>query len=765
MIQLRTFGGVDLRDSAGRDMRPLLSQPKRLALLTYIALAHASGFCRRDKVVALFWPELDEEHARGSLRQALTFLRRALGDGVIVTRGEEEIGVDPGVLECDAATFVAACAADRHREAMTAYRGDFLDGFFVSDAAPEFQSWVDDQRAELRRRAAVCTWSLAEAFRAAGDRANATASARQAVAFAPESEGELARLVRFLDGLGERAGAIGAYEEFAAALKREYDADPAPETQALIRSVRARTEAAPSPSAPRAPVSARIDKNSSSDGPAAQRTRSIGRRPLYLAAALVVAVAGYFVVSARRNAPLDEAGVTVAVIPFEELSSDHSRQYVADGMTDELITDLARSNALHVINTATMMSYRDSGLASPAIASRLHANIVVSCTLQFLGDTVHQTVQLSSARQNRMLWARTFDGTRSGLLRMQLEISRDLTRAIRGPGARVAEAEAGRPPQNPDAIDLYIKGRRQWSKPTRVNLLASIDSYGQALDADPSFALAYSGIADAYVRLGYGSWLAPDDAFLKAEAAANKALELDSTLAEPHATLGFVSMYYHWDWRRAEQEFKRSLALNPSYATAHEWYGLFLAAMGRFDEALSNESQAKSLDQLSTTIAGTTGWVLHYAGRQNDAQRELQIAIRTDSTYFLGHLYLGRVYQAQGKLDSALSQYAQAGPLRGWVPTIAGEGYVYGLLGRQHEAVATLSRMDSIARRGDYVTAYAVALVYASLGNRDSAFAWLERGVGERTHWLVWLNRDPRWAPLRSDPRFAALVREVGLPR
>jgi serine/threonine-protein kinase len=185
--------------------------------------------------------------------------------------------------------------------------------------------------------------------------------------------------------------------------------------------------------------------------------------------------------------------------------------------------------------------------------------------------------------------------------------------------------------------------------------------------------------------------------------------------------------------------------------------------MGRYDEALAHERRAQELDPLSPSIACTTGWVLHYSGRQDDAERELLVALRMDSTFVLAHLYLGRIYQAKGQLDSALSQYGATGALRSWVPTVAGEGYVLGILGRRQEAHAALARMNSLSRR-QYVTAYAVALVHAALGQRDSAFAWLERGVRERTHWLVWLNRDQRWAPLRADERFEKLVREVGLP-
>ncbi len=453
----------------------------------------------------------------------------------------------------------------------------------------------------------------------------------------------------------------------------------------------------------------------------------------------------------------------MVVLPLEDLSGDSTRSYLASGVTEQLITDLAQGGALRVINRRTMMAYRDSGKTVQDIARTLHADAIVSGTVQRLGDTVYMTAHLVLANQDRTIWAQSYEGTRGDLLRMQREVARAVTRRLRGALTPTQQAGlASARPLDPEALDLYIQGRYWWNK-RGPGLLKSIQLFTQALDLDATFALAYSGMADAYVQLGYGGLLSPSDAFRKAEAAALRALQLDSTLAEPHATLGFVRMYYYWDWAGADQEFQHALALNPSYATGHEWYGLFLTAMGRYDEALAHERRAQDLDPLSPSIAGTTGWVLHYSGRQDDAERELQVALRMDSTFTLAHLYLGRVYQAKGQMDSALSQYATTGPLRNWVPTLAAEGYVYGVLGRRREAQAALVRMDSLSRR-QYVTAYAVALVHTALGQRDSAFAWLARAVRERTHWLVWLNRDLRWAPLRADPRFQALVHEVGLP-
>jgi TolB-like protein/Tfp pilus assembly protein PilF len=437
---------------------------------------------------------------------------------------------------------------------------------------------------------------------------------------------------------------------------------------------------------------------------------------------------------------------------------------LADGVTHQLITDLAQVGTLQVISSATMLGYRGSAKTPRQIARERGAEAVIASTLQRFGDTVRMTAQLTHGGGDRVLWAQSYEGSRGDLLRIQREVARAVARSLRRsltPAQQAGLATA--PTLDPAALDRYIRARYWWNKRGRAGLLQSIALFTEALDIDPTFALAYSGMADAYVQLGYGSLLRPDDAFPRARAAARRALDLDSTLAEPHATLGYVAMYFDWDWNTADTEFRRAIALNPGYATAHEWYGLFLTAMGRYDEALAQERRAQELDPLSAAVTGTAAWVLYYSGRVDDAEREARIALRMQPTFELGHLYLGRIHQAQGRLDSALAQYAATGRLQNWIPTVAGYGYVYAAQGRHREALAVLARMDSLSRE-EYVTAYAVALVHAALGRRDSAFAWLDRGVSERTHWLVWLRRDSRWDPLRADPRFEALARRVGLP-
>jgi TolB-like protein/DNA-binding SARP family transcriptional activator/Tfp pilus assembly protein PilF len=764
MIELRTLGAVDLRSSAAETTLSVTAQPKRLALLVFLALAELSAYRRRDLIVGLFWPELDTAHARGALRQALHALRRSIGEDAILTRGDQEIGINAEALWCDAVEFRQHADAGRHESALKLYRGDFLEGFYASDVAPEFDQWIDETRADFRRRAAASAWALARSHRANGDLANAAALARRASELALEDENGAARLISFLDELGDRGGALEAYNELVIRLRSEYDADPSPETQGLIDRVRKRTltTTPPTPigtpdrdSRP-TPETARPELTSSGS-PAGGQRRRIRR------IATVLGVGAVVLALADRAPGLRSRPYSIAVVPLQDLSGDTSRAYVAEGVTDQLITDLAQLGTLEVINRRTMMSYRGSRKSTRQIADDLHADAVLSGTIQTFGDTVRMTAQIVLARGDRAIWAQTFEGSRGDLLRMQREAARTAAQSIRG---ELTPAQRTSPPRvrpfDPEALDLYIKGRYYWNK-RGAGLLKSVALFSQALDLDPTFALAYSGMADAYVQLGYGNGLAPGDAFPKARAAALRALELDSTLAEPHATLAFVHMYYDWNWNAAEREFQRAIALNPSYATGHEWYGLFLAAMGRFDEARRQEQRAQDLDPLSTAVAATEAWVDFYAGDLRQAENQLRIVLREDSTFALAHLYLGRLYEATERPDSALAQYEATGPLRTWVPTVAGEGHLFATVARNAEARLVLARLDSM-RHATYVSAYAVALIHVALREPDSAFAWLDRAVDERTNWLVWLNRDPRWRPLRADPRFARLTTRLGLP-
>jgi len=463
--------------------------------------------------------------------------------------------------------------------------------------------------------------------------------------------------------------------------------------------------------------------------------------------------------------PVDAGRVrSLAVLPIDNLTGDSGQVYLTDGMTDQLITDLAQVPTLRVIGRTTVMGYKRGTKTLTEIARELGVDAVLVGSLQRAGDALHLSVQLNAASTGEALWAEGYDGVMRDVLQLQRGVARSLAERISiGPEARRHLATRARP-VDPIAYEAYVKGRYWWNKRAPESLKRAIGLFQQALDLDPTYAAAYSGRADAYVQLGYLGALAPDDAFPKAKAAATTALQLDSTLAEPHASLGYYYLYYEWDWDRADREFQHALAINPSYATAHEWYSLLLAALGRLDEAQVQVKRAVELDPLSLPIASTAGWIAHYAGNQREAERLLRGVMAMDSNFAGAHLYLGRVFQVEGRNREALAEYQTANRLRWTIPSIAAMGYMEATMGRGAQAKKRLTEFDSLAR-SQFVTAYAVALVYTSLGDRDGAFRWLNKAVDQRTHWLVWLNRDRRWDPLRADPRFQAVVRRVGLPR
>jgi tetratricopeptide (TPR) repeat protein len=433
-------------------------------------------------------------------------------------------------------------------------------------------------------------------------------------------------------------------------------------------------------------------------------------------------------------------------------------------MTEELIAGLARISGLRVTSRTSVMSYRGTKKRLPEIARELGVEAVVEGSVSRADGKVRVTAQLIEAASDKHLWAQMYERELRDVLSIQSEAAQSIARAIRLELTLPEKAQLAKTRRvDPAAYEAYVKGRYFWNKRGGDNLKKAIGLFQQALDADPAYAVAYSGIADSYTQLGYASLLAPREVFPKARSAAEKALELDATLAEPHASLAYVKFYFDWDWVGAEREFRRAIDLNPKYPTAHAWYAYFLTATGRLPEARAEIERAQELDPLSVPIASDMGFLLHYSYEQDRAAEELRKALEMNPQFPLAHLFLGRVYQAKGLYEQAIAEYQATGPLREWVPTIAAIGYVYGVTGRRQEALQVLSNLEALSKK-EYVTSYAVALVHAALGDKDQAFAWLEKGVEERTHWLVWLKRDVRWEPLRSDPRFAEVIRRVGLP-
>jgi DNA-binding winged helix-turn-helix (wHTH) protein/Tfp pilus assembly protein PilF len=319
--------------------------------------------------------------------------------------------------------------------------------------------------------------------------------------------------------------------------------------------------------------------------------------------------------------------------------------------------------------------------------------------------------------------------------------------------------------ENADAYRAYLQGRHDWNQRSEDGLKRGIESFQRAVYLEPRFAAAYSGLADCYAALGYLSYAAPAEAFPIAKRHATKALELDSTLAEPHASLGLVKLYFEWDWLGADTEFQRAIALDPDYAPTHEWYSIYLLAAGRAAEALREIQLACQRDPLSLPINSDLGFHHYYARRYDEAVKQLKFVLEMNRNFPPAHLWLGRTLQELGKFDDALAEFRQVEEvLREWPVSIAARGFVAAVAGRTDEAQQILCELERLASR-KFVTSYGIALVYAGLGQNDAAFAKLDGAFDERSHWLVWLRLDPRWNGLRADPRFVRLVSRMQFPQ
>jgi DNA-binding winged helix-turn-helix (wHTH) protein len=318
--------------------------------------------------------------------------------------------------------------------------------------------------------------------------------------------------------------------------------------------------------------------------------------------------------------------------------------------------------------------------------------------------------------------------------------------------------------QSADAYRAYLQGRHEWNQRSKESVRRGIEHFQRAADTDPRFAAAYSGLADCYAALGYLSYASPSEAFPPARQHAAKALELDASLAEPHASLGFVKLYFEWDWSGAEVEFKRAIAVDPNYAASHEWYSIYLLAAGRASEALREIQLAWKRDPLSLPINSDLGFHYYYTGQYDEAVKQLKFVLEMKKDFSPAHLWLGRTYQGLGMFNEALAEFRQVeASLPEWPVAMAARAFVAGVSGRQEDARRILVELERLATH-TYVTPYGVALVHAGLGSNDVACAWLKKAFEERSHWLIWLRLDPRWNGLRLDPRFIELVRRMNFP-
>jgi len=457
---------------------------------------------------------------------------------------------------------------------------------------------------------------------------------------------------------------------------------------------------------------------------------------------------------------------SLAVLPFESLSSDASQDYFTDGMTDELISDLGQISALRVISRTSVMAYKHARKPLPQIARELNVDAVVEGTVLRSGDQVRITAQLIEASADKHLWSQSYEGELRDTLAVQNKVARAIADQIRislNPQEQAALKSVK--VVNPEAYVSYLKGRYFWNKRTADSLKVALAYFNQAIEEDPKYAQAYSGLADTYALLGDWQYavMTPKEALPKAKAAAIKALELDSALGEAHNSLAFCLDGFDWDLDSAGKEFLRATELNPGYATAHHWYAWHLALLHRYDEALAEMRKAESLDPLSLIINADLAELLALAHSYDESIQQSRKTIEMDPNFGLAHNHLGQAYLQKHMNDEAVAELQKAVQLSGGSPTcIANLARAYVASGRRSEAENLLSDLKKRSNPS-HSLASEIAVIYVALGDTGQAITWLKKGYEERFNPGVLLR--PGFDPLRSDAHFQDIVRRIGLLR
>jgi TolB-like protein/Flp pilus assembly protein TadD len=478
---------------------------------------------------------------------------------------------------------------------------------------------------------------------------------------------------------------------------------------------------------------------------------------------LTVPLAAWKLHSWNRPSPVIRS---LAVLPLESLSSDASQDYFAEGMTDELISDLGQISALRVISRTSVMAYKHARKPLPQIARELSVDAVVEGTVLRSGDQVRITAQLIEASSDKHLWSESYEGELRDTLALQNQVARAIADQIRinlNPQEQAALKTIK--VVNPQAYESYLKGRYFWNKRTADGLKVALAYFNQALEENAGYAQAYSGLADTYALLGDWQYavMTPKEALPKAKAAAIKALELDSALGEAHNSLAFCLDGFDWDFDAAGGEFRRAIELNPGYATAHHWYSWHLALVGNYDEAVVEMRKAENLDPLSLIINADLAELLVIAHSYDESIRQSRKTIEMDPNFALAHNQLGQAYLQIHMLDDAVAELEKAAQLSGGSPpVIANLARAYAGSARRNDAVKLLSDLKERSSPG-YSRASEIAVIYVSLGDSDQAMSWLERSYEERFNPGALLR--PGFDPLRADPRFQDLLRRIGLLR
>lgn len=458
---------------------------------------------------------------------------------------------------------------------------------------------------------------------------------------------------------------------------------------------------------------------------------------------------------------------SLIVLPLENLSGDKDQDYFADGMTDDLIANLAKIRSLRVISRSTAMAYKGTRKPLSEIAKELNVDAVVEGTVLRVGNRVRITAELVQVATDQHLWADTYESQIEDVLALQNRVSSAIVNEIRiNLTPEEEERLARNPAVAPDAYENYLKGRYYWNKRSDENLTKAIAYFEQATRQDPQYALAYAGLSDCYAIISaeiFGT-MAAADAAPKAKAAALRALQIDPAMAEAETSLATVKFNYDWDWAGAAAGFQQAIQHNPSYATAYQRYSLYLTAMGRSQDSFEQINKARDLDPLSISINFSLGWRLYMARQYDRAIQQLRDTAEMDPSYELPHLILGMSYTQKGDFALAIPELQKAVELSHGTPLmVSALANAYGRAGNKPEAQKLLAQLAAQSK-SQYVSPYYFAIAGLGLGQSDTALNWLEKAFNDRSNGLVFLKVEPALDSLRQNPRFLALQHKLNFP-
>jgi len=708
MWELRILGAGDLRQVGQGDFATVHLQPKRFALLSYLALATSRGGCGRDSLLPLFWPEVGERQARNALNQAVHGLRHSLGSAIVRSLGTDRLTLSRELFWCDAVAFEEVRTSGNHDRALELYQGDLLPGLHVP-GAPEFDFWLEGVRHRLRRLAAESARQLTQEAVTAESLFTASRWLARLIEIEPTDEDALRWWMRLMERAGDRPGALRAFRQFEDRLRHELDLEPGPETISLVKSIRSR------------------------DAPA------------------------------LRDRPPAKGGVSIAVLPFVDWSGDPGRAYLCDGITGAVAGAIGEVPGLEVTAPSSVSGVGDRLRNLREVADRLWVSHVLEGRVQRRRDRVHVRIDLLQLPEGLRVFSREYARSVEDLFSVHAEVAKDVAVELRGVSAE-SERSLPSPACNSEAYDQYLRGRFLLNKRNPVDLGKAVSLLEDASRGAPEFAPAFASLGEAHAIRGavFQDLLPSRTSIPLAIAAQEEALRIDPGQAEAHASVGVLQALYGWDWEGALEALERACLLAPRSGKVHLCRATVLLYGGRLQEALEAITTAIGLDPFVLAYREVCGTCLYLQGRYALALTTIRETLEMDPNLYVSAVTLGDTLAALSQTEEAFAAYDRAITKVGRRPyVLTALACLHARLGQTGEAEEILEAL-SRPFEGSYVRPTYLGQVNAALGDRDGAISCLQTACQERDIHVASINVDPRFDPLRSDPRFFSLLRMVG---